>query len=204
MGWVPGHGRLRRSLSSPAPDRPVASAARNAGVTKWLSGVPNGPRSVKNALGSRCTAAAPAHGNGRRRRIVSGRRGRRFRLVAALALAGFIAVVSCRERGDEAVRPSPAPTTRANVDGVEVTLTGQIMRTFGMHVIQLGTAPRDPLIVVLRRPEPVFVGQRVEVSGEVRTFRRAELQSELAVDLGAEVHNLEGQRCLLARSVRLG
>ena len=130
-------------------------------------------------------------------------RGPSFPLVAALALAGSLTVGSCRESGD-AVPPAPASTARGAVDGAEVTLTGQITRVFGPHVIQLGDAPGDPLIVVLRRPEPILVGQRVEVNGEVRTFRRADLESELAVEFGPEVHGLEGQRCLLARSVRWG
>ncbi len=83
-------------------------------------------------------------------------------------------------------------------------VTGRITRTFGRQVMQLGNAPGDPLIVVLPRPEPLFVGQRVAVTGYVRTFRRTELESDLAVQLGPEVVGLEGQRCLVAQSVRPG
>ncbi len=72
---------------------------------------------------------------------------------------------------------------------------------FGPRVVELGAAPGDPLVVVLRRPQAIAVGQRVQASGEVRTFRRAELESELGANLGPEVVTLEGQKCLLAGSV---
>lgn len=128
------------------------------------------------------------------------RRGRRPRYVAAVAVAALVGLGSCGDSRKDVVRPATAPVTH---DGKDVTVAGRITRTFGAHVIQLGSARGDPLIVVLRRAEPLLEGQRVAVSGDVRTFRRAELESELAVDLGSETVGLEGQRCLLARSVRL-
>ena len=97
-------------------------------------------------------------------------------------------------------RPDPRGATGARP--AAVTVVGGITRTFGAYVLQLGDAPSDPLIVVLQRAKPFLAGQRLAVSGDVRTFRRVELESELAVDLGCETSGLEGQRCLLAHSVR--
>lgn len=125
---------------------------------------------------------------------------------AALALgvlAGSLTVASCGTSGDETAPSSRLPTSRAAAQGNEITLTGYVTRTFGARVLELGAARGEPLIVVLRRPQTVLVGQRVEAGGEVRKFRRAELESELGVDLGPEVMALEGQRCLLVRSLRL-
>ncbi len=133
-----------------------------------------------------------------------GRRGRRAPLVVALALAAFVILASCRERGEDAARrPVAAPVTPVTTSGGDITVVGHIARAFGMYVLQLGSTTPEPLIVVLRRPEPLSVGQRVEVTGEVRTFHRAELEAELAVALGPEATSVEGQRCLLANSVRL-
>ncbi len=74
---------------------------------------------------------------------------------------------------------------------------------FGPHVIQVGgsTAP-DPVLVVVPFRHTLEPGARVEVTGRVRTFRRAELESALGIDLGADVARFEGTRSLVASSVR--
>ncbi|HWC11727.1 MAG TPA: hypothetical protein VG455_10935 [Acidimicrobiales bacterium] len=158
---------------------------------------------ARNAVRTTASSRALGAGRGGRAARPVARRGWGRRHVAALAVfSASIALGSCTASRDDALHRAAPPTTPVARTGEDITVAGRITRTFGAHVIQLGSASREPLIVVLRRAEPVFDGQRVAVSGDVRTFRRAELESELAVDLGSETVGLEGQRCLLADSVR--
>ncbi|MFP5319833.1 MAG: hypothetical protein ACLGI2_16260 [Acidimicrobiia bacterium] len=84
-----------------------------------------------------------------------------------------------------------------------MTLTGEVARSFGRHVVQLGTAPTEPVLVVLRESGLYPPGTRLTVRGRISTFVRSQLEEELGVDLGAEVEGLTGERCLVAVEVRL-
>ncbi len=106
--------------------------------------------------------------------------------------------------GDSSRGPGPgaAAVTTPSTDRGDVTLTGQVTRSFGDHVIQIGTGPAEPVLVVLPTPSSFSVGARVEVSGRIRTFDPAGLGVELGVDLGPDAQRFEGERCLVAVTVR--
>ncbi|MDQ4131918.1 MAG: hypothetical protein M3179_01645, partial [Actinomycetota bacterium] len=87
------------------------------------------------------------------------------------------------------------------VPGVEVSVKGRVLKTYGPYVFEMGSGP-ERVIVVQARPNASVEGKEVEVTGRVRTFRRRELQDELGVDLGADVSPLEEQTCLVATEVR--
>ena len=108
----------------------------------------------------------------------------------------------CRESMREPARRG-APSSGVTLEDADVTLTGEVTRSLGPHVIQLGSSPPEPVLVVLRNPNPFPLRTRVEVSGQIRTFSRPALEAELGVDLGAEVDGLDGERCLVAATVRL-
>ncbi len=108
----------------------------------------------------------------------------------------------CRESVGEPDRAGEPSSTGVTLDDADVRLTGEVTRSLGRYVIQLGSAPPQPVLVVLRSPNPFPVGTRVEVTGRIRTFSRAGLEAELGVDLGSEVEGLDGQRCLVAVTVR--
>lgn len=93
-------------------------------------------------------------------------------------------------------------STRAAVQS-ELTLTGEVTRSFGQHVIQLGTSPPDPVLLVFRTPHAFRLGVPLEVSGHTRVFERAEIEGELGLDLGSEVVGLDGQSCLIVAAVRV-
>ncbi len=95
-----------------------------------------------------------------------------------------------------------AVTTHGSVSGSDVTLTGEVTGAFGNHVVQLGTGPAEPVLVVLPTPNPFPVGTALEVSGRIRTFEAARLGAELGVDLGPDAGRFDGQRCLVAATVR--
>lgn len=59
------------------------------------------------------------------------------------------------------------------------------------------------MIVVTLTPVGASVGRDVDVTGRVRTFRRAELEAELGVDLGPAANELEERSCLVASVARL-
>ncbi len=119
-----------------------------------------------------------------------------------VALATLVTVTAgCRDSMREP-DAAGAPSTTAAVNDGGVTLTGVVTRSLGAYVIQVGTTPPEPVLVVLTSPNPFPVGTRLEVTGRIRTFERAELEAELGVAFGPEVHGLEGQRCLVAATVR--
>ncbi len=127
----------------------------------------------------------------------------RGRLVALLLLAALLGLTgSCGEGSPEGDGGGAAATTHATVQGADVTLTGQVARIFGAHVIQVGDGPAEPVLVVLRAPNSFPVGTRLEVSGRIRTFNSARLAAELGVDLGPEAPRFDGERCLVAVVVR--
>ncbi len=120
------------------------------------------------------------------------------------ALVGLLAVgAGCGSSAGEPDRAGAPGDARATVKSSDVTLTGQVTRAFGQYVIQLGTTPREPVLVVFRTPSAYPVGARLEVSGRVRTFARAEIEAEFGVPLGSEVESFDGSRCVVAASVRL-
>jgi len=87
-------------------------------------------------------------------------------------------------------------------DGPRLSVTGEVARAFGPHVIQIGSTAPDPVLIVVPFRHALEPGVRVEVTGRVRTFRRAELESALGIDFGADVARFEGARCLVASSLR--
>ena len=108
----------------------------------------------------------------------------------------------CRDSTRGPDRGAAAVTTPATVDRADVTLTGRVAGSFGDHLIHLGTEPAEPVLVVLRTPSSLAVGTRVEVSGRIRTFDLATLRAELGVDLGPDAQRFQGERCLVAGTVR--
>ena len=119
-----------------------------------------------------------------------------------LSLAGVLVLVTACGDGSRGPEPGAAAVTTPSTDRADVTLTGQVARSFGDHVFQLGTGPAEPVLVVLATPSSLAVGARVEVSGRIRTFDPARLGVELGVDLGPDAQHFEGQRCLVAVTVR--
>lgn len=112
------------------------------------------------------------------------------------------AVLAACSRPQQAVDPAPGPATstvRAPAD--ELSLSGRVTAVYGDHVFTVGSG-REQVNVVVARRVPVSVGSEVEVSGRVRTFRRAELEAELGIDL-AGVDSLERQSCLVATTARV-
>ena len=99
----------------------------------------------------------------------------------------------------------PAPgtvTSTARVPADELSLSGRVTALYGDHVFTVGSG-REQVNVVVARRVPVSVGSEVEVSGRVRTFRRAELEAELGIDLGPGVDALESRSCLVATTARV-
>ncbi len=81
-------------------------------------------------------------------------------------------------------------------------MTGEVARTFGPHVVQIGSSAPDAVLVIIPFTHTLTPGVRVEVTGRVRTFRQVELELALGIDLGPEVARFEGARSLIATSVR--
>ena len=109
----------------------------------------------------------------------------------------------CEDDQPRTHRTGDAPsTTLALANAAPVTLTGRVTRSYGSHVVQLGNSPSEPVLVVLPTPRTFPNGVRLEVSGRIRTFARADLEAELGVDLGPEVEGLAGSPCLVAAAVR--
>jgi len=90
------------------------------------------------------------------------------------------------------------PATRAN----EITLSGRVTAAYGTHIFAVGSGA-ERVIVVTGTPIAVSVGRDVDVTGQVRTFRRQELEAELGVDLGPAANELENVSCLVASVARL-
>lgn len=108
----------------------------------------------------------------------------------------------CRDDQERPAAGGGVETTAPVADPSTVTLTGQVTRSFGTHVVQLGTAPSEPVLVVLPTPSSFRQGVRLEVIGRITTCVPETLEGELGVDLGPEVDVLEGSTCLVAASVR--
>ncbi len=88
-------------------------------------------------------------------------------------------------------------------EGASLSVTGEVVRTVGPHVVEIGGAPPDGVVVVIPFRHTLRPGVRVEVTGRVRTFRPVELELELGIDLGADVVQFDGSRSLVARSLRV-
>lgn len=86
--------------------------------------------------------------------------------------------------------------------GDEITLSGRVTASYGIHVFAVGSGT-ERVIVVTLTPVGVSVGREIDVTGRVRTFRRAELEAELGVDLGPAADQLEDMSCLVASVARL-
>ncbi len=131
------------------------------------------------------------------------RQAKRSPLFAVLVMSGVLLVLTgCREGRGEVSGDVRTSTTVALADASTITLTGHVTRSFGNHVTQLGTAPSEPVIVVFPQPTAFPDGARVEVSGRIRTFSKADIEAELQIELGPEVDGLAGAKCLIAVSVR--
>ncbi len=82
-------------------------------------------------------------------------------------------------------------------------MTGEVVRTIGPHVVEIGGAPADAVVVVIPFRHTLTPGVRAEVTGRVRTFRRVAQELELGIDLGPDVAQFEGARSLVVSSVRV-
>ncbi len=131
------------------------------------------------------------------------RQAKRSPLVAVLVMSGVLLVLTgCREGRGEVDGDVRTSTIVPLAEASTITLTGHVTRSFGNHVVQLGTAPSEPVIVVFPRASAFPEGARVEVSGRIRTFSKADIEAELGIELGPEVDGLAGAKCLIAASVR--
>ncbi|HWI04561.1 MAG TPA: hypothetical protein VNT52_12185 [Acidimicrobiales bacterium] len=90
------------------------------------------------------------------------------------------------------------PTTRAG----EVTLRGRITAAYGDHVFAVGSEV-ERVIVVTGARVGAAIGREVDVTGQVRTCRRQDLEGELGVDLAPAHQELENRSCLVASVARL-
>jgi hypothetical protein len=128
--------------------------------------------------------------------------------LAALVAATVLGSLAACQDGRDRPGPPAAPGAAPGATGLEqpgLTLTGEVTRTFGPHVVQVGTSPsRDPVLVVFARPTTLAPGTPIEATGRIRTFNRVEIESELTVRLGPDVDGLEGRSCLVAETLRLG
>ena len=86
--------------------------------------------------------------------------------------------------------------------GGDISLSGRVTASFGAHVFAVGSGA-ERVVVVTAAPVGVSVGSDVDVTGQVRTFRRQELEAELGIDLGQEANELEETSCLMASVTRL-
>lgn len=111
--------------------------------------------------------------------------------VAAMAILG-----GCGIGGTDRARPDPASPPEMVV-GRDVTIRGPVTDVPARQVVTVGRAGQEPLVVILRQPTTVVVGSVLEVTGRVRTFRLAELEAELGMDLEPAVERFEGVSCLL-------
>ena len=115
--------------------------------------------------------------------------------VAAMPLLG-----GCGHGGPDGAAPGPAPRPQLST-GRDVTVRGPVTQVLSGHVVTIGGAGQDPLVVVFRQPTAVTLGRVLEVTGRVRTFRAAELEAEVGTDLAAAVGRFEGATYLLVSSV---
>ena len=105
----------------------------------------------------------------------------------------------CSSESSDRVSRPPAPPPQ--VTGEDVTVRGTVTDAPARHVVIVGRADREPLVVILRQPTGPVVGTVLEVTGRVRTFRVAELEAELGTDLEPAVDRFEGGSCLVVSDV---
>jgi len=123
-------------------------------------------------------------------------------VVAVLAVASLL-FFSAACRGVEVPADRPGASTSQPLDAAgDITLTGDVTRSLGSYVVQLGAGSPEPVIVVFRSPTHFPDGARLEVRGRITTFSAADLERKLQVELGPEVDALEGLDCLVTTSVR--
>lgn len=128
------------------------------------------------------------------RRVESGSRAKFGTVVVVITLLG-----GCSNESSDRVSRPPSPPPQ--VTGEDVTVRGTVTDAPARHVVIVGRADREPLVVVLRQPTAPVVGTVLEVTGRVRTFRVAELEAELGTDLEPAVDRLEGGSCLVVSDV---
>ncbi|MGH9264301.1 MAG: hypothetical protein ACRD1D_06365 [Acidimicrobiales bacterium] len=93
-------------------------------------------------------------------------------------------------------------SSAVSAHGDDVTLSGQVTAIYGRHLFAVGSGA-ERVVVVTATPIQVTVGRNVEVTGRVRTFSRAKLEAELAVQFGPHANRLEESSCLLATTARV-
>lgn len=120
-----------------------------------------------------------------------------MKLALRSVVVALVLLAGCGDGGPETAAPHPPQVTT----GSDVTVRGPVTEVPGRHVITIGRAGQEPLVVIFRQPMTVAVGSVLEVTGRVRTLRVAELESELGVDLVPAVDRFEGVSCLLASHV---
>lgn len=123
---------------------------------------------------------------------------RRLTFPFLVLLAVPMVAVGCDGTETAVDRSRPPPATKAlHAGGNEVTVKGRVTRAYTRHLFAVGTGAQQ-VIVVVPRGLGAKLGSDVEVTGRVRPFRRAELESELGVALGPEASALEDLDCLVA------
>lgn len=118
--------------------------------------------------------------------------------VVATALAACEGPGPSGETGSSPTSASAPATTRDD----EITLSGRVTAAYGNYIFAVGSGA-ERVIVVTGTPTAVSVGRDVDVTGQVRTFHRAELEAELGVDLGPAANQLENLSCLVASAARV-
>ncbi len=103
---------------------------------------------------------------------------------------------SCSDGSSDGASRPPAPPAQV-ITGEDVTVRGTVTDAPAPHVVIVGRAGRDPLVVIFRQPTAAVVGSVLEVTGRVRTLRVAEFESELGTDLEPAVDRFEGASCLV-------
>jgi len=140
-------------------------------------------------------------------------------LLGALVLSGIL-VLAGLDSGRIHAQASAAPAV-VEVDDVlsqprrylygQATLRGQVSRLWGQHAFTLRShAVRQGLLIIIATKSSgeanLHVGQRVEVTGEVRPVARAELQAlrPLTADVNADtlLALFSGDPYILAQEVR--
>ena len=78
-----------------------------------------------------------------------------------------------------------------------VTVKGRVAIAHPPHILGVESGPQE-VIVVLPRPLGAAVGSYVVITGQMRPFRRDELESQLGVELGPMASEIEDGDCLVA------
>jgi hypothetical protein len=117
----------------------------------------------------------------------------------AAAVVAMVLLGACGDGAPDRGTSDPGPPPQITA-GSDVTVRGPVTDVPGRHVVTIGRAGQEPLVVIFRQPTTVAVGSVLEVTGRVRTLRVGELEAELGIDLEPAVERFEGLSSLVASS----